>query len=331
VRVWHGLASGHDGSRTLLRAAQRLGIGPLRVAWVQALVKLLKHKRARRERHRIELGRQSVQVLARNVLWSSDENVLLRDEQGEVRTHVVRETLAPKTLAIAIGPPATAEDLIALWETAARERGTLPLVIAIDNSGPGRSKKVKAWLRANKVVALFNVPHVPQHNAFVERTMGELECAVDGRRAREAARPNAIDCGCGRAPAQLRSRAAPHAAPVCASCAPTRQERVACLLAEWASAAWELNANTPRPKFGGLTADELDRIAPEAEDRVRRARFYQDVCSALAEAAAEHPHGRARRRAEREAIYSTLEQHRLLTRTRGGQPLSRPSKRKGIS
>ena len=32
---------------------------------------------------------------------------------------MVRETLSPKTLAIAIGPPATAEDLIALWETAA--------------------------------------------------------------------------------------------------------------------------------------------------------------------------------------------------------------------
>ncbi|MCC7013317.1 MAG: DDE-type integrase/transposase/recombinase, partial [Planctomycetes bacterium] len=195
---------------------------------------------------------------------------------------------------MAIGPPATAEELISLWETAARERGTLPLVIALDNSGPGRSQQVRAWLRANAVVALFNVPHVPQHNAFVERTMGELECAVDGRRAREAARPNAILCSCGRAPAQLRSRTAGHATLVCATCAPTRWERVPCLLAEWASAAWDLSANTPRPKLAGLTADELDRIAPHAEDHVRRARFYHDACAALARAAAGHPPGRAR-------------------------------------
>ncbi|MCC7015522.1 MAG: hypothetical protein IT454_23390 [Planctomycetes bacterium] len=45
-----------------------------------------------------------MQVLARDAIWSSDENVLLSDERGEVRTPAVRETLAPKTLAIAIGP-----------------------------------------------------------------------------------------------------------------------------------------------------------------------------------------------------------------------------------
>jgi hypothetical protein len=103
---------------------------------------------------------------------------------------------------------------------------------------------------------------------------------------------------------------------------------------ELAARSWGRNLApypTPRPGLGGLTPDELDRIAPHAEARVSRARFYHDACAALARAAAEHPHGRARRMAERDAIYSTLEQHRLLTRTRGGQPLSRPSKRKGIS
>jgi transposase InsO family protein len=243
----------------------------------------------------------------------------------------VRETVAPKSLAIAIGPPATADDLIALWETAARERGRLPLVISIDNSGPGRSKKVRAWLRRNEVVALFNVPHVPQHNAFVERTIGELKCAVDGEREREEARADSPACTCEPSLALCRSQSGSIAAPRCASCSHSREGLLRRLLAEWAAAAWDLNANTPRPKLDGLTADELDRIAPDAEDRVHRARFYRDACAALARAAAEHPQGRARRRAEREAIYSTLEQHGLLTRTRGGQPLSRPSKRKGIS
>ncbi|MBL8803697.1 MAG: hypothetical protein JNN27_16975 [Planctomycetes bacterium] len=100
---------------------------------------------------------------------------------------------------------------------------------------------------------------------------------------------------------------------------------------EWADTACTLNAHTPRPDLGGLTPREFDRIAPHVEDHARRARFSHDAFAALDPAAAEHPHGRARRMAEREAIYSTLEQHRVLTRTRGGQPLSRPSNRKGIS
>lgn len=311
VREWRGLLHGHNGWRTLLCAARKLEIErPLRTAWVQELVKRLKEKRARRARHRIEGARQSVTVLARNVMWSSDESFLVRDERGEVRAHVVRETLAPKNLAIAIGPPATAEDLIALWETAARARGGLPLVIALDNSGPGRSEKVQGWLKRNEVVALFNLPRTPQHNPFVERTIGELKCAVDGERERRAARAGE---------------------PVCAPWPNSREALLQRLLAEWAGAAWDLNAHTPRPKLNGLTADELDSLAPDADDFVCRARFYRDACAALARAAAQHSRARARRRAQRECIYRTMERHRLLTRTRGGQPLSRPSKRNGIS
>jgi hypothetical protein len=145
-----------------------------------------------------------------------------------------------------------------------------------------------------------------------------------------SALPTSIAAPCSLAGAVCVS-AAPLSAPDAAWPPTPRSSRIARLMYEWADAACTLNAHTPRPDLGGLTPDELDRIAPHAEDRVSRARFYHDACAALARAAAEHPHGRARRMAERDAIYSTLEQHRLLTRTRGGQPLSRPSNRKGIS
>jgi hypothetical protein len=82
----------------------------------------------------MERERQSAEVLSKNVMCSSDESFLVRDGEGEVRAHVVRETLVLKTLAIAVGPPATTDDMIALWGAAESDRGTLPLVIAIDNS-----------------------------------------------------------------------------------------------------------------------------------------------------------------------------------------------------
>ena len=80
---------------------------------------------------------------------------------------------------------------------------------------------------------------------------------------------------------------------------------------ECANAACTPDAHTLRPGLGELTPGELDRLAPHAEDRLSRARFYDDACAALARAAAERPP--ARRVAERDAIHSTLEQHRRLS------------------
>jgi hypothetical protein len=82
---------------------------------------------------------------------------------------------------------------------------------------------------------------------------------------------------------------------------------------ECANVACTPDAHTLRPGLGELTPGELDRLAPHAEDRLSRARFYDDARAALTRATAERPHGPARRVAERDAIYSTLEQHGLLS------------------
>ena len=310
VRAWRALPAGHRGAETLLEHAERLRL-ELPVRWTQRLVRRLREDRARHARRRIERRRQHVEVLARNALWSSDESFLVRDEHGEVRSHVVRETVAPKTLAVAIGPPAKAADLIGLWRIAAAEHEGYPLVVAIDNSGPGRSVEVQAFLREHQIVALFNEPHVPQHNAWAECVIGDLKRTV-GHAGLESDAPCEVCSASGDAQR-------------------TRDCKLVRLLAAWNEAAWTLNARTPRASLGGLTPDEVDRIAPQADDRVPRARFYADTQAALARAAEQHTRPRALRRAQREAILGQLQAHGLLNRTRGDSRTSRPSKRKGIS
>jgi hypothetical protein len=81
-----------------------------------------------------------------------------------------------------------------------------------------------------------------------------------------------------------------------------------------------LNAQRVRPSHGGYTADELDRLLPRADDLVDRARFYDSACAAIERAVQGITHARARQRAEREAIWRTLEEFGLVTRTRGRRP-----------
>jgi len=81
-----------------------------------------------------------------------------------------------------------------------------------------------------------------------------------------------------------------------------------------------LNAQRMRPSRGGYTADELDRMLPRAEDLVDRARFYDSACAAIERAVPGIDNARARWRAEREAVWRTLEEFGLVTRTRGRRP-----------
>ena len=84
----------------------------------------------------------------------------------------------------------------------------------------------------------------------------------------------------------------------------------------------------PRASLGNLTSLELDRSAPRADDLSCRARFYADTRAALERIALEDIKPRARRRAEREAIFCMLEKHGLLDRTTEGGGSTRSSKRK---
>lgn len=117
-------------------------------------------------------------ALARDVLWSCDESFLGRDTQGEVRGLLVRETRVPLTLDVAVGPPATGDDIARALERAAEERGSWPLVVAFDNGKANKSKVVLRLLAEHQVLALFNLPYTPQHNAPVERGWCDLKLAA---------------------------------------------------------------------------------------------------------------------------------------------------------
>jgi hypothetical protein len=61
---------------------------------------------------------------------------------------------------------------------------------------------------------------------------------------------------------------------------------------------------------------------PRWYTRVSRESFHQAACSAIEKAVQGQRTARARRRAEREAIYATLEHFGLVRRTRGGAPIT---------
>lgn len=181
VKTWRGLVGGHDGWRTLLLEAQRADLA-LSTRWLQQIVAELKRRDAARARSRVEHNRQHVVVHAKNAIWADDELFLGRDEEGQMRGRVVRDGLCPEVLVFGVGPPAEAEDMVAYWEVVRAARGCLPFVISLDNGAAGRSLLVRRYLAEHQVIALYNEPHVPQHNALVEREIGDLRRAVDAGR-----------------------------------------------------------------------------------------------------------------------------------------------------
>jgi hypothetical protein len=274
---------------------------------VEWLVHELKKKPVARLRGRIERERMHTTVLARDAVWSCDESYLTHDGNGRVHALALRETHVPLTLWLSIGPPVHAQDIVRALERTATTRGGWPLVLCLDNGGANRSAELLQVLAREQVVVLYNVPHTPQHNAFVERAFGELKCACNlSELVAEAA--CAGSCGCAPDPASARRA-----------------------LHQRLQAARDVLDNTPRWSLGAATPVEIDRSALRADHLTRRARFYTDVQAALDCVAQQSLSPRAHRRAEREAIWSALTSHGLVVRTRGGGQSSKRSKRNLIA
>ncbi len=295
ARIWWPLLPPCDGARTVEAELERRGI-EMSTALVQELVSALKQRRARTHRRRIERERASVKVKLRDTLWSVDDTPLGRDVQGATHGIVVRETAAPKTLWTSVGPPPTGEELVRILEATAEERGCWPLVASFDRGAANRSWVVRECLESHGVILLFNVPHTPEHNPFVEHAIGDLQCA----------------CGLD-AKSELPVEELPR----------SRDD-----LARRLAHAMELLDNTPRRSLGGMTPEEIDSQTPRAEDRVCRESFYRDTCAALAIVAEQPLRARDRYRAQREAILRKLAEYGLVDRTNGAGRSSRPSKRK---
>jgi hypothetical protein len=275
-------------------ASQGRALSTRLVRW--ALAEWKRHLRTRMQR-RIEAVRVQAHVLQRDVLWVQDAMHLFGSGADASWGRVVRDRCTREHVALSLsGPPCSAQS-VALLERARVEEGRLPLVLGTDNGGENRGKLV-AWARQHRVVLLRSVPHTPQHNGAAERTIGELreELAVlHAQRAQAAYRASAEW--------------------------PGLSER---LPDDLARARERLDKERPRRCLNGRTAQEVAQSPKQAYDPERRARFYTKCREAVYNAVRGVRNKRARRRAEREAIWCVLEEHGLVIRKRGSAPWPSP-------
>jgi hypothetical protein len=227
------------------------------------------------------LGDTTLHVLSRDVLGSEDASELGRCDEARVHGEAVKDVASLRTLLPTVVPrPLCARDTIAKLQALER-LGRLPLVLATDNGSPYVAQDVGQWLAEHHVVHLLNLPHTPQHNAWIERAFRELEA----------------EAGLG-AGLVLDS---PDEALL--------------------DARRRLEEHRPRACLGGRTAADVDRMLPSWEAAVDRGAFYAAACQARDEALRDVIGARARRRAAREATLSTLERFGLAYRPRGGARL----------
>jgi transposase InsO family protein len=275
--------------------------GEVSLRRVREALRALKARWRRVQRRLAEERRVHVVVHALDALWSQDathlgrcardpglpeQNVpfgeVLGAPQGPLRAvqgEVVKDVASTELVDVRVGPPATGEDVVAMLEAMRIERG-LPLVHATDN-GVYACRRVREYLAAHQVVHLRSLPRTPQHNAWVERSNGELK----------------LEAGLGagvvlRDDDEARDRVEP--------------------------ARRRLNEQRPRTSRGGLTAAQLDASLPHWQSRVSREVFWKEACSTIERLTKDASNERERRMREREAIFCTLEKFGLVTRTRGG-------------
>jgi len=299
ARAWQAL--GWSSGRPSVQARLRAGGQKLSDALVRELLAELKWRRTQAQARKREDERVHVRVRARDALWSGDGSQLGRDERGaKIVAQGLKDVATTRVLALSLGGPPCAKDTLAQLEAAEQERGTLPHVMCLDNGPENRNRLGMEWLAARHVTVLWNVPHTPEHNAWAESFNGELKTELRARGELPERGADASECP-GSRPGDGASTTRAHFE----RCVP---RALAVLQAR------------PRPSRGGLTAAQLDRIRPRAEDLVQRARFYETACAAIEAAVQGIDDARARRRAEREAILCTLERFGLVTRTRGRGP-----------
>jgi transposase InsO family protein len=263
---------GHE-SRTLVREA----------------LKSLKLDFRRRVRSMRAATRKHIEVNYRDTMWSHDATELARGVEGQpgagiVQAEMIRDVASTKTLEESAGAPANGQEVLALLERAATERGTWPLVLVSDNGSPYRSKDVAECLKEHHVIHLFNEPHTPEHNAWVEHGHGEHQ--------------EEMVLGAWHSPPGLAE-----------------------LRADLQRATFTLDHCRLRATRGWQTANQCDLALAPASGVVSRAVFYEAACQAIACAVEGLDGARERRRAEREAILATLQSFGLINRTRGGVPV----------
>jgi hypothetical protein len=255
--------------------------GGVKLSRVRHAMRELKAERRQRKRAHQAEARVSVEVWARDALWSMDATHLGRDEdRSEVQGEIVREVASTRSIGVAVGPPATGAQVVDLLERTKRERGGAPLVLLSDNGPQYRSRALASWCWHNHVLHLFSLPHTPQHNAASEHGMRELK----------------EDAALGKGTLVL-DIAGTHGLLMCS------RDRI--------------DGNRLRQTRGWKTAVQADHENPHWSTLVARDELWMKATCAISFALLHSCNGRERRRAVRAAILDTLDHFSVITRTRG--------------
>lgn len=254
--------------------------GRVTVYLVQECTRSWKRRHRRQASAARAAARVSVEVTGPGVMWAIDAKHLSRSASGVVQAEVVKDTGSRGIAGGLVGPPATGEEVVALLDAAVEVRGGPPLVLSHDNGKAYVSRVVRGWRTRHGVLDLCNVPHVPQHNACVERGMRELgEQTGLGRGVRDV---SVLDAA----------------------------RRVQ-------DAALRLNARR-RAVLGWKSADEVDRLGGPDYSPAERKELADEVHAAQEEAVRDARGARARRLAARRALLGVLERRGRVRITRGG-------------
>jgi transposase InsO family protein len=259
---------------------ERAGEKPVPRRLVEEALRDVKAVARRLDREQIQEVRRGVEVLLRDAIWGEDAAYVGRAAAGRVEAEVVRDPAPGRTISLAVGWPAADEDVVALLEGVAKERGGWPLVLQTDRGGAYRGGILARRLEAERVVHLLSRPRTPTDNAQTERAIGELrrESGVGGG-------------GCGVDVEEVREAFA-------------RARRVLDEGRRWA-------------RHGYRLASDVDAEMPRADRAVERERFYREATEAMAEAGRRTPGARAAWRAQREALFEVMERHELVHVRRG--------------
>lgn len=241
--------------------------------------------RARRSAHATALAanRQHVTVLARNVIWAGDATHLC-GTPGKDGTYaeVVSDVASSKVVGLSLGALPTSRQVGELLCRSAAHENADPLVYSSDNGSENSSHHLEALLKSRQIIHLRNLPHTPEHNAHAERQNRKLKACL-----------------------QELSLQPPG----------DRRSRLATDLEE--AVLQELNTHQRLSHRAWRTPDALHKSHAPWYPAVTREDFYAAACAAVAKATNSATSFRARRMAEREAIFQTLERFQLIRRTRG--------------
>jgi hypothetical protein len=223
----------------------------------------------------------------RDAVWAQDATHLGRLKDGsKVEAEGARDRATLRTVILAVGAPATGEDLVARLEEARRERGGLPLVWQSDRGSANRSRSVRAYLEENQVIHLLSRVHTPTDNPVAEHAHGEYQG--------ETGLGDGVALACvGEATGALDA------------------------------ARRRLDEARLRASLGFRTAAEADAALPRADAQVDRARFYDRARSAMERAGLGHEKARDAQKAEQDAVWTVLEEHGLARVVRGKRRLPR--------